>query len=271
MLTRILVGVIGVPLLLAVLFLCPDWALVICYAALCAVAQYELIYATGFFKNKIVTGLCIVVAALIPVLVYLDCPTDAYVGLLLALVMAFFLLAMGSNHTIRFEQIAGALFSAFVVPLFLSQVIVIRKMEQGVYLVLLPFLTAWMSDTGAYFVGTFLGRHKLCPTISPKKSVEGAVGGVVGALVGGASYGLVMALGFDFCVNWWVLALLCAAGSVCGQFGDLIFSYIKRGFGIKDYGKLFPGHGGVLDRFDSIFLTTPVTALVLLWLPTLLG
>ena len=93
---------------------------------------------------------------------------------------------------------------------------------------------------------------------------------LLGALVGGAVYALIMVKGFDFTVNYAVLAVICAAGSVAGQFGDLIFSYIKREFGIKDYGRLFPGHGGVLDRFDSIFLTTPVTAVLLALLPAIL-
>ena len=127
-----------------------------------------------------------------------------------------------------------------------------------------------MSDTGAYFVGSFFGRHKLCPNISPKKSVEGAVGGVLGAVLGGVIYALIMTYCFDFSVNWLSLAVVCVVGSVSGQFGDLIFSYIKREAGIKDYGHLLPGHGGVLDRFDSIFLTTPVTAALLLLLPALL-
>lgn len=270
MLVRIIVGVVCAPLLLAVLFFCPPWALPCLYALLSMLAQHELLWATGLVKNRLVVALAACAAGAVPFLLYFGCPAAAYIGLLLALVIAFFLIAMNTGRTLGFPQLAAALFSALVVPLFLSLVIEIRNGENGLYLLVLPFLAAWMSDTGAYFTGTFLGRHKLCPNISPKKSVEGAVGGVLGALVGGAVYALIMVKGFDFTVNYAVLAVICAAGSVAGQFGDLIFSYIKREFGIKDYGRLFPGHGGVLDRFDSIFLTTPVTAVLLALLPAIL-
>ena len=270
MLVRTIVGVVCVPLLLAVLFLCPAWALPCLYALLSMLAQHELLWATGLIKNRLVVALAALAAAAVPFMLYFGCPAAAYIGLLLVLVVAFFLIAMNSHRTLDFPQLAAALFSALVVPLFLSLVIVVRGGENGLYLLVLPFLAAWMSDTGAYFIGTFLGRHKLCPNISPKKSVEGALGGVFGALVGGAIYAAVMVECFDFSVNYAALAAVCAVGSVAGQFGDLIFSYIKRGFGIKDYGRLFPGHGGVLDRFDSIFLTTPVTAVLLELLPAIL-
>lgn len=270
MLVRTIVGVIGVPLMLAILFLCPPWVLPCFYALLGTLAQHELLFATGFVKNKWIVAICAVSAAAIPFLLYFSCPAAAWVGVLTVLVAAFFLIAMNTHRTIGFEQIAMSLFSAFVVPLFLSMAVTIRNDSYGVYLLVLPFLAAWMSDTGAYFVGSFFGRHKLCPNISPKKSVEGAVGGVLGAVLGGVIYALIMTYCFDFSVNWLSLAVVCVVGSVSGQFGDLIFSYIKREAGIKDYGHLLPGHGGVLDRFDSIFLTTPVTAALLLLLPALL-
>ncbi|MBR5519260.1 MAG: CDP-archaeol synthase [Clostridia bacterium] len=270
MLVRTIVGAALVPVMLAILFVCPDWALPCLYALLSVIAQHELLYTTGIVKNRLVIVLCAVVAAVIPFAVYFAWPAASLTGMLLALTVVLFVIAMNTGKTIGFGALAASLFSAFLVPWFFSQAVTIRMSEHGIYLIVLPFLAAWMSDTGAYFSGSLLGKHKLCPNISPKKSVEGAIGGVFGALLGGAIYALVMMKAFDFTVNYLTLAVICALGSVAGQFGDLIFSYIKREFGIKDYGKLFPGHGGVLDRFDSIFLTSPVTAVLLALLPTLL-
>lgn len=270
MLVRTVVGVVCVPLMLAILFLCPTWALPCLYALLGALAQHELLWTTGLVKNRLMLAICALSAAAVPFLLYFACEPAVWVALCTGLVIAFFLIAMNTHHTISFPTLAASLFSALVVPLFLGQAITIRNAENGVYLIILPFLAAWMSDTGAYFIGSFFGRHKLCPNISPKKSVEGAIGGVLGSLVGGAVYALVMVYAFEFSVNYAMLAVICAVGSAAGQLGDLIFSYIKREVGIKDYGKLFPGHGGVLDRFDSIFLTTPVTAVLLTLLPSIL-
>ena len=267
MLVRIIVGVVCAPLLLAVLFLCPPRALPCLYALLSMLAQHELLWATGLVKNRLVVALAACAAGTVPFLLYFDCPAAAYIGLLLALVIAFFLIAMNTGRTLGFPQLAAALFSALVVPLFLSLVIEIRNGENGLYLLVLPCLAAWMSDTGAYFTGTFLGRHKLCPNISPKKSVEGAVGGVLGALVGGAVYALIMVMA-DF-----TRSICCGSAGICGGASTVWrpdFFLYQREFGIKDYGRLFPGHGGVLDRFDSIFLTTPVTAVLLALLPAIL-
>ena len=270
MLIRTIVGAVLVPVMLLILFVCPAWVLPCFYALLAAIAQHELLFTTGVVKNRLVIALCAVTAAVIPFAVYFTWPTAVLTAMLLGLTVVLFVIAMNTGKTIGFGAIAASLFSAFLVPWFLSQAVAIRTSANGIYLIVLPFLAAWMSDTGAYFTGSFLGKHKLCPNISPKKSVEGAIGGVFGALLGGAIYTVVMIFAFDFSVNYLTIAVICALGSVAGQFGDLIFSYIKCEYGIKDYGKLFPGHGGVLDRFDSIFLTTPTTAVLLALMPTLL-
>ncbi|MBQ4036689.1 MAG: phosphatidate cytidylyltransferase [Clostridia bacterium] len=132
--------------------------------------------------------------------------------------------------------------------------------SEGAYIYLLIFLGAWISDTFAYFTGRLLGKHKLCPAISPKKTVEGSVGGVVFNMLAFAGYALILRHFFDVNANVLFFAILGALFSAIGQFGDLFASCIKRHYGVKDYGKLFPGHGGVLDRFDS----TLAIALVML-------
>ena len=126
---------------------------------------------------------------------------------------------------------------------------------------------AFLSDTGAYFIGVFFGKHKLCPNISPKKSVEGLIGGVVTAVVGMLVYGIIMERCFAFKVNYLLALLYGLLGSFAGVMGDLTMSVIKRQVGIKDYGNLIPGHGGILDRFDSVMITAPLTEALLLVIP----
>ena len=128
-------------------------------------------------------------------------------------------------------------------------------------------MLAFLSDTGAYFAGLKFGKHKLAPVISPKKTVEGVVGGVLGAVLGMVIYCAVLNLGFQFRVNYLYAVVYGILGSAAGVFGDLCFSVIKRQTGIKDYGNLFPGHGGILDRFDSMMVVAPLVEVLMLIIP----
>jgi phosphatidate cytidylyltransferase len=144
----------------------------------------------------------------------------------------------------------------------------LRNVEPaGKYIYLLIFIGAWMTDTGAYFIGVFFGKHKLIPEVSPKKTVEGAFGGVLGCIVGYVIFGVILNIFFDVTVNYIALILLAIVISVISQCGDLIASYVKRERGIKDYGSIFPGHGGMMDRFDSIIAVAPVILGIILLLP----
>jgi phosphatidate cytidylyltransferase len=140
-------------------------------------------------------------------------------------------------------------------------------MENGRYFIMLPFVVGFLSDVGGYFVGVTLGKHKLCPVISPKKTVEGLIGGVVLAVLGMIVYGLILQFGFKMEVNYFYVLIYGLAGSLAGVFGDLSFSVIKRQTGIKDFGHLIPGHGGILDRFDSIIVVAPLIEALLIFLP----
>ena len=117
---------------------------------------------------------------------------------------------------------------------------------------ILVFISSWVCDTCAYFTGKTFGRHKLAPVLSPKKSIEGSVGGVLGSALVGVLYGYL----FGFMPGY--MALLCGIAGAISQFGDLFASAIKREHGIKDYGNLIPGHGGIMDRFDSVIITAPI-------------
>jgi len=149
------------------------------------------------------------------------------------------------------------LMMTFYVTISFVSLVCLRRQPRGSVLFLLPFIGAWVSDTFAYFTGRLLGKHKLIPEVSPKKTVEGAVGGVVFTAIAYVVFGLILREG-NMSVNIVLLAVIGVLVSVLSQIGDLIASVVKRHYGIKDYGKLFPGHGGVMDRFDSVIATAPV-------------
>ncbi len=157
------------------------------------------------------------------------------------------------------EQMLAAFLGIFYVSAMLSYVYQTRVMENGTYLVWLIFLCSWGCDTCAYCVGVLIGKHKMAPKLSPKKSWEGAVGGVAGAALLTVAYGFAFkeAMGTDV-KDIWILAAICAVGAVISMVGDLTASAIKRNYDIKDYGKLIPGHGGIMDRFDSVIFTAPI-------------
>lgn len=159
----------------------------------------------------------------------------------------------------RSEHVTLAFFGLFYVAFMLSYVYQIRMLEQGAFLVWLVFLCSWGCDTCAYCVGVTMGKHKMAPVLSPKKSVEGGIGGVLGAAILGAIYASAInrfAPGAD--ADVFQYALICGIGGMISQVGDLAASAIKRNHDIKDYGKLIPGHGGILDRFDSVIITAPI-------------
>ena len=166
-----------------------------------------------------------------------------------------------------FAAAAYSLFGVIYVPLMLSYLYRIRQMENGFALVWLVFLASWGSDTMAYCTGILIGKHKMTPELSPKKTWEGAVGGVLGSALLGFLYALLLGQYLSVLGQPLLMVpLLCAVGSIVSQIGDLAASAIKRSFQVKDYGNLIPGHGGILDRFDSVIVTAPIVYYLLLLL-----
>lgn len=155
------------------------------------------------------------------------------------------------------KQAAFTLLGIFYVAIPISYMYKIRLLENGIYVFILVFVCSWIADTFAYFTGVTLGKHKLVPHLSPKKSVEGAIGGVVGAALIGMIYGIVLGNILDTHIAA-KFAAICAVGAFISIFGDLSASAIKRNFNVKDYSNLIPGHGGILDRFDSVIFVTPI-------------
>jgi phosphatidate cytidylyltransferase len=147
----------------------------------------------------------------------------------------------------------------FYVGVMLSYVYQIRTLENGLYLAVLIFICSWGCDTCAYCVGMLIGKHKMSPILSPKKSVEGAVGGVLGTALLTVIYGLIFKEQMGLEQNGIIiLAVIAAVAGLISMVGDLCASAIKRNYDIKDYGKLIPGHGGIMDRFDSMMITAPI-------------
>lgn len=265
--TRILSGVAVVAFLL-VMLLCtytPVFSLFL--ALLSGLAVFE-IERVAQVKNKLLMGVSIAFASLLPILI------SAGVGLPAPLVaigytILLLLLMLAQYEITRFEHVAIALFVSIAIPLSLSCMIFLRDIytvyphayskADGLLFVLFGISSAWVTDMFAYFVGSRFGRHKMTPKISPKKSWEGAVGGVVGAV----AVNLLVFLVFNLVVKerlllpYWAVILITIALAVISMFGDLSASVIKRNYGAKDFGKLIPGHGGVMDRFDSCIFVLP--------------
>ena len=269
---RIMVAVIFVPLIILMLFFAPSWVLPVVVSGLAMIALHEVLWSTGFVKNPKISGLAIVLAGLIPCWVFVgERMLPALVTLFLYVVLLF-AVAMKSHYTVTMEKMGGSFFLSIVIPYFLSTFIRIREMPDWRYYILLPFVVAWLSDAFALFAGMAFGKHKLAPELSPKKTVEGAVGGVAGSVAATLIYGFVMSACFGAAaVRYGLLILYALLGAVVAQFGDLAFSYLKRQYDIKDYGTIFPGHGGVLDRFDSVIFCAPLLEILIVYFPAIQG
>ena len=265
-------AVIGIPLLLLVLCWAPHWATAALLAALGVIGAHELLAAvSGAEKTKslwVLAGfmaVCTVFSTYAGMEAYKGTVLVAVPWLLCAAVALLFLLAVrwfGRENAIAFQGVCAVLLGGVAIPLAMSCLLRLRLMEFGGGLVLMPLVAAFMSDAAALFTGMACGKHKLAPKASPKKTVEGAVGGLVGGIVGMVLFRIVFffvtvqALSIGWCM---VIGLV---GAFMGQLGDLSFSVIKRQCGIKDYGRLLPGHGGVLDRFDSVIFAAPVVWMI---------
>ncbi len=185
--------------------------------------------------------------------------SDYYMPLALGSVVLLLIVYVFAFPKYTAEQIMGAFFGLFYVAVMLSYIYLTRGLNDGAFIVWLIFIASWGSDTGAYCVGVLWGKHKYAPELSPKKSVEGAIGGVAMAVVLGTVYAWIVqyAMGYNNRTKV-ILVIICGLGSILAQLGDLAASAIKRNKDIKDFGNIIPGHGGVLDRFDSVLITAPV-------------
>ncbi len=225
---------------------------------------YEAVNAIGFSKSKRFLTPCLIYAFLVPLsLLFKEHVNKSpyYIIILLTFLylISFMVMAMLNFDRIKFSDASTVMFVSLVITCFLSNIILLRQCEKHglFYMILVIVCFSWATDVFAYLTGMLLGKHRFAPNISPKKTVEGCIGGTVAAILVTLAALLIYRSVSDVSVHMPLAifyALLC---SVIGQIGDLSFSYIKRSYGIKDFGNLLPGHGGVLDRLDSLIFITP--------------
>ena len=270
--TRVIVGVIGVPLLFILILFAPIWMFGAVMGAISAIAAWELLKCVSADMPKRMVAYACVGAFLLPFGTSFGNVLLIERFVLWGLVLVMFselMLSFLREVKMPFEPIVMILFAGFVLPMLFTSLVRIAMMNHGSYLLLMIFIVAFASDSFAYFAGMFLGRHRLAPQLSPKKTIEGSAGGFIGTIAIMLIYGVIMAAN-GFTVNYVILAIYAFLGSLVGQLGDLSFSAIKRIYDVKDYSNLIPGHGGILDRFDSMLFIAPVIELLLLWVPAIM-
>ena len=269
---RILVAVIFVPILFVIMVFLPPvvWTVVVAFIA--AMAAHELLRATGEGKITMpMQAVAIVSAVAIPFGAWLGwssivIPACAFVVAVVAFWCAIH--AYDENGAvIGVYQVLLTVFGGALIPAALSSLVTLKCMEQGRYMVLLAVILAFITDGGAYFAGVFLGKHRGITKVSPNKSLEGYIGGFVTGIVFAVVYGLIVSAITGLPVNYLSRVLIGLFGALVTELGDLAFSFIKRQYGVKDYGNLLPGHGGMLDRFDSMLFCGPVVLFVVTLIP----
>ena len=264
--TRVIAAAVLVPVLLLVLLVAPKFVAGILFGALLSVGAYELLFRTHLINHPRLTFYSMVMAFMMSVWSCFN-GRAPHLTISVLVFLAFLFSEMMLDHVrVRFEELCMCVMAGFLVPYLLSAVIRIQALSLGRYLVLIPFVVAFLSDAGAYLIGRRYGKHKLSPVVSPNKTLEGSLGGIAFAMVGMVLYMIVLHL-LKFQVHYMVALLYGFLGSIAGSFGDLCFSVIKRQTGLKDYGTLIPGHGGVLDRFDSMVFVAPLMEALLTLLP----
>lgn len=263
---RIITAAVGLVVFFAVLFAFPPIVYSVAIAIVALIAVHELIMAAGITKNIPLTVLSLA-ASVFPFLMALGVIKDRNIFILFVtiIVSLMFLMLLVYHEKLSYQKLGAAFLFFTVIPIVFTTLVLVRNQFEGVYGIyytLLIFGCAWGSDSGAYFGGRFFGKHKLAPKISPKKTIEGVYGGIVGCLVVetlvtvGIYYYSVI-IGSPIEIKAWYLIIISVIGSVVSVLGDLTASVIKRQSGIKDFGSIMPGHGGIMDRFDSVIFVAP--------------
>ena len=257
MLIRIITSLVAVCVLIPALLLSNTVLFPAIIGVVAIICLYEIFKCFGYEKKWAMTIPLYLIAAAAPACVrYVKNPLNvAYLAMIVAVVYGIYLFALivWSHGKLPFGNTVAMFLLTMYIIAALSAIVFIRDFQDsGKYIYLLIFIGAWVTDIFAYFTGYFLGRHKLIEDVSPKKTIEGSIGGIVFCAGGFALLGWIVDRFFEQNANLLFLVISGVLVSVIAQIGDLIMSVIKRHYKIKDFGKLFPGHGGMLDRFDSI-------------------
>lgn len=263
MLRRIISALVGIVVGVTALVLDNFYVYLGLLSLFSAIGVWELIRAIKCDKHKFLCWFCVIFALAVPSLLVADVMKPYRFTAFLSMILILMLTMLFGHKKITFVDICSCGAATFVIPTALSCIIPTRYMYEnylpGVFLIVYLLFCAWLGDSGAFFVGTFLGKHKLCPEISPKKTVEGMIGGIVTVGVAVTVQCLVynLILPSTIKMNYSVIIPIGMVASVVGVLGDLSASVIKRQYNVKDFGNLMPGHGGILDRFDSVLFVAP--------------
>jgi phosphatidate cytidylyltransferase len=256
---RLLTAAIGLPIVILILALSEQfhWIITCVLSILCAIMSFEILSAKKLQKNLKILLPCMLFALAEPLF---SCTSYSLIPVYL-FVLTMFLIMILNNNKIDYSDISFFTMDILVIVFGISCILMLNNYYNGFisFVFALCVGIPWVSDAGAYFAGVTLGKRKLCPKISPNKTVEGFIGGLIFGAVSAPLIGFIFSLIYqDFAVNYLLLIVLGLLGSLISVLGDLSFSIIKRSCGIKDYGSIFPGHGGMLDRFDSVIFTAPL-------------
>lgn len=275
MLKRIISAAAYLCVFVPALIFSDTWLLPIEMAIIVAVSVFEMLRCIGVLKKFAVSIPVLIISAAMPIVTRLSVTVEGLYlipvafGTTLLLLLYLFGVAVLSNGRFTVDNVATTFMTTVYITAGYCSVIFVRDATVvvgesadniGKYIFLLAFIGAWVTDTFAYFGGRLLGKHKLCPDISPKKTIEGSISGIIFCVISFLIYGLILDKGFSQQVNYFALAALAVVASVVSQIGDLALSMMKRRYGIKDFGKIMPGHGGFLDRFDSVIPVATVLA-----------
>lgn len=272
---RIVFGLLWTVIGISALVFMHTWFFLVFAMFLCFMATYELNRSIGL-KNKPIMILSLVASTLAPIYYQYGYIIRDFEGLnfkieyiITAYVLVLCFLMLHNHENTKFSDVSFVVMSSLMVPFAFTRLMYFRDIKlyypdkgytdaHGIFLILFILFSACMTDTCAYFAGSFLGKHKLCPKISPKKTVEGAIGGVLGCVLANVIlYAVYSNFIFESSANNYAAIVIASViTSIVGMCGDLTASLIKRNYGIKDFGNLIPGHGGIMDRFDSIMFVS---------------
>ena len=279
--TRVITAVVGIIILIGVLFTFDTLIFNLVIATITLIAIHEIFKALGFGKKEWPLYGVFVPYTLLVMLSSFQVWRRLVMPASFLMVLFFAIYLVVRNGVVSFSKTSGlVMFSGIVIFCFYSFIKLKELLPKetygydAIFFILLILCFAWGGDTCAYFAGRAFGKHKLCPVVSPQKTVEGAVGGVLGTMI----CGVIVTLVYSVAANrmeeftrtnigvsmYVVIALLACVAAVLGIYGDLFASVVKRQCGIKDYGTIFPGHGGILDRFDSVMFIAPFVTMVVI-------
>lgn len=269
--TRIITGIIGVLAIIAIIYI-GEIAITTAVGLVSLFALHELMSSLGINKVKTLYYINMVLTALFYVFILaFRVAVSPFINLMPFIFIFYILLIFStmvfSNGKIKLTDITLTVFSMIYVVFMLMHILFINNINGGIFNVIIILLGAVATDTFAYFVGVTFGKHKLCPAMSPKKTIEGAIGGLLGTVIVFFIYGLIIEKIAEIDVNYVTFMILALGCGLASEIGDLVASVIKRQFGIKDFGDLLPGHGGIMDRVDSIAFVAPVVYYFILVFP----